>query len=213
MRLSICVLVVFTAFALQSCGGSSSSRKNMPNRTNTEKGAGKAQASIRSGVDAESNISVRKIRTYTKKEQQERKRPSFIPGLTNGQLDDMPTTCPLPLLFALQQTSEQLDAHAMITAREDVHGGMAHLYTIEQRFAFIQYVWNEEWDQRKDLLNGVKNAHEANASRLRKAVGRNAAWQRMNDDRRRKHQRNMDQMMREELPVLTPEESSALRSL
>ena len=141
MRISVCILAVLTAFSLQSCGGDSA-RKEMPKRTNTEKGAGKAQAAIRSGMDVQSNISVRKKRVYTKKEQQQRKRPSYIPGLTNGQLDDMPTTDPLPLLFGLQQTQEQLDAHAMITAREDVHSGMAHLDTVEQRFAFIQYVWN-----------------------------------------------------------------------
>ena len=59
----------------------------------------------------------------------------------------------------------------------------------------------------------MANAHEENAARLRKAVGRNAEWQRMNEARRRDHQRVMDQMLREELPVLTPEEASNLRSL
>lgn len=214
MRIFVGFLVIVSAVFMQSCGDSSGARTSMPHKSmNSDKGKGKAQASIRSGINAEANISVRKLRTYTKKEKQERTRPSFVPGLTKGQLEDMPETTALPTLFGLHHTQVQLDAHAMLAAREDISMWGTERFTLQQRFVFIQFLWTEEWKQRTELFQNVADLHEENTTRLRKSVGRNAAWQRLGDERRRKHKQEYDKIMQKELPVLTPEEARALRSL
>ncbi len=212
--LSFVAVLMVVMMLLVSCGGSDASRADSGSMNMSPKRAsGKTQANAKADTGMMEKIKVKQRVSYTKEQLRERKKPSAIPGLTQGQLEDMPVVPILPSIFGLQSTEAQIEAHAMITAREDVEGGLADLYTIEQRYLYIRDVWMNDWSARKDLLQGVENDHSQYAERLRRASARNAAWRRSKNARQDSHQQEMERIAREELPVLTVEEMRLLNSL
>ena len=207
-------VMVVGMMLLASCGGSGSSRSDSGSMNMTpNRASGKTSANAKADTGMMEKIKVKQRVTYSKEELRERKKPSSIEGLTQGQLEDMPVVPILPSIFGLQSTESQIDAHAMITAREDVESGLADLYTIQQRYLYVRSVWMSDWSARKDLLQGVKNDHSQYAERLRHAAARNAAWRRSKNARQETHRVEMDRIAREELPVLTVEEMRLLNSL
>lgn len=211
---SLSLLLITTLF-LASCGGdSSSARKSSESHKGSDsvRGSGVAVGTVTtSSNNYESHFKVRQGKEYTKAEKRDRKRPSEIPGLTKGQVEDMPDVPALPSLFGLYNTEAQLEAHAMIMAREDVQNGIADLYTIEQRYFFIRFLWMDEWEMRKNMLQGVINEQGAYAERLRYDAARNAAWARAQRERKSAREEELARIERDELPVLTPEELRNLR--
>ena len=195
--------VTVLASLLSSCGGSSSSARS------SGSAAGKSTASTPEEVNkgySTGLIKIRKRRQFSKEELRARKKPSDIPGLTAGQLEDMPPVPVLPRIFGLNATQDQLDAHAMITAREDVQGGRADLVTVQQRYLYVRYVWTKDWEARKALFSGVISDQTDYAKRLRRSASLDAAWERSYVEREDQHERNMLRIERYELPVLTAEE-------
>ncbi len=205
-------LLLVTVFLLVACGGDSgTARTSSSSKKDSVRSSGVAQGTVKAtSQDYESHFKVRQGREYTKAEKRERKRPSEIPGLTKGQVADMPDVPALPDLFGLHNTEAQLDAHAMILAREDVQNGIADLFTIEQRFAYIRFLWMDEWGMRKELLQSVIDHQGAYAERLRFDAARNAAWARAQVKRREMRKEELERIKRDELPVLTPEEKRLL---
>jgi hypothetical protein len=204
--------LIVAAFLLSACSGSSSSARSSTN-TEEHRSSGTARGSIRSNADYGMHIKVRQHRVHSKAEKRARQKPSEIPGLTKGQVEDMPDVPALPSLFGLYDTEAQLEAHAMISAREDVQGGMADLFTVEQRYLYIRFLWLDEWQMRKQMLTGVIDQQGTYALRLREAAARNAAWERINRKRRADHQQEMMRIKREDLPVLTAAEARAINSM
>lgn len=203
--LSLCLIL------LASCGSSSSSRSSSSTSsgdrtTGSERGKRRVQ-------DPFGQVQIRKKRTFTKAELRERKRPSDVPGLTRGQVADMPDAPALPDVFGLYHTEEQLNAHAMLQAREDVQNGRAALFTIEQRYTYIRYLWLDEWQARKELLESVIAEQSEHARRIRHAAARSAAWERSNKEKQAAHQREMDSLERVELPVLTDAERRTINGM
>ena len=197
--LAVCVVAVL----LSSCGSSSASTRSGSSSTVTTTSSSPEE--VNKGYST-GLIKIRKRRQFTQEEMRERKKPSEIPGLTAGQLEDMPEVPELPRIFGLNATQEQLDAHAMIMAREDVQSGRADLVTIEQRYTYIRYVWTRDWQDRKALYSSVIDDQGNYAKRLRRSAALDAAWERSYVEREDQHKRDMVRIERDELPVLTPEE-------
>lgn len=191
---------------LAGCGSGDGSARVGPSGKTTKS----AQGSVQSDMNMASQIKIRKRKQYTQEELRERKKPSEIEGLTKGQMDDMPSVPVLPMLFGLRATEAQLEAHAMLTAREDVESGRADLVTIQQRYLYIRYIWMAEWDGRKQRLSNVGKEQSDYAARLRSSAALQAAWERGYNGRQAAHKRALTKAERERFSLLSPEERRLL---
>ena len=143
----------------------------------------------------------------------QRGQPSHIAGLTVGELEDQPAAPPLPAIFGLDSTSEDLAHHAFIVASEEHAAGIIGDNLIPSRQRYLVWAWEPLLAERQAR---ARKALEERAARNEYQVAdaqRKAQWEADQAAHRRETERLIELEKHKTIPVLTPEEKAELEAI
>ena len=121
-----------------------------------------------------------------------RAQKSNIPGLTQGELEDMPDAPPLPSFISAQTTPEQLALQAQLTARSEYGNVLPATIRRESRAIYLLWIWRPEMDSRQAGMRSILADRKALSDSFLTRGNQELQWREEADRRRRAFERQQD---------------------
>lgn len=120
-------------------------------------------------------------------EQKRRAAASEVPGLTVGQVEDMPAAPDLPDFLGMEHEQHDLELQALLNARAEAPLLPASIDETA-RATYLVYIWQPAFDLRQRRQETLQADRQVLNQRFQEKVSQQTAWREEREARRRAHE-------------------------
>lgn len=145
--------------------------------------------------------------------QHQRSQASTISGLTIGELEDQPGVPPLPEIFGLGTTSEDLAHHAYLVASEEAATDVIGDNAIASRQTYLVWAWEPLLAKRQARHAAALEERQARNDYQVKDARQKARWEADIAAHQRETERLIEIERHQTIPVLSDQERAELQAI